>query len=313
MFRLPLALAIASAAFAAAPLYRIDGRFTPASPARVFLHGVGNSLARETVTLVPGQFHFKNVPAGSYTLLVYVRGGRAASRTIDVGPATGGKGRRVALTLNFSPSDFVADAVDSPYVASVAQLAIPAKALREYENAQKDLAKPNVDSAVKRLERAVEMAPQFAAAWNNLGTIAYHRRNFERAEECFRKALAADPQAFDPLVNLGGVLLVTGKLDAAIDANVHAVAARPNDALAQSQLGMSYFQAGNLDLAVKHLERARQIDPGHFSSPQLPLAEIHLRRGEKRQAADVLEDFLKHHPDYAEAAKMREAIVKLRQ
>jgi len=64
---------------------------------------------------------------------------------------------------------------------------------------------------------------------------------------------------------------------------------------------------------VKYLERARKLDPAHFSHPQLFLAEIHLRRGEKEQAALVLEDFLRYHPDYPQAEIMRRNIVKLRQ
>jgi Tfp pilus assembly protein PilF len=64
---------------------------------------------------------------------------------------------------------------------------------------------------------------------------------------------------------------------------------------------------------VKYLERARTLDPAHFSHPQLFLAEIHLRRGEQREAALVLEEFLEHHPDYPQAAIVRRNIVELRQ
>ncbi|MEI9976596.1 MAG: tetratricopeptide repeat protein [Ignavibacteriota bacterium] len=114
-------------------------------------------------------------------------------------------------------------------------------------------------------------------------------------------------------MNLGGVLINTHKLDEALMYNQDAVLQRPNDALANSQLGLTYFVVGNFDLAVKYLEIARRIDPSHFSHPQLVLAEIHLRRGENREAAEVLEDFVHRHPDYPTADKIRENIVKLRQ
>jgi regulator of sirC expression with transglutaminase-like and TPR domain len=42
------------------------------------------------------------------------------------------------------------------------------------------------------------------------------------------------------------------------------------------------------------------------------LAEIHLRRGENAAAAEVLENFLKHHPDWPQAARMRQKIAELR-
>jgi tetratricopeptide (TPR) repeat protein len=97
-----------------------------------------------------------------------------------------------------------------------------------------------------------------------------------------------------------------------LDYNGQAVVARPNDALAQSQLGLTYYLIGNLDLATKHLEQAIEIDPAHFSHPQLVLFRIHLRQGNPYAAADALEDFLTRHPDWPRASNMRSAIVVLR-
>jgi tetratricopeptide (TPR) repeat protein len=206
----------------------------------------------------------------------------------------------------------VGDALRRHHSVSAKQLAVPDKAAREYEEAQRDLGRRDIGSAIKHLLRAVEIAPQFSAAWNNLGTIAYQTRQYPRAEECFRAALDADPGAYEPLVNLGGVLVNLNNLDEAWKYNAFAVLMRPNDALANSQLGMTYFGLGKVDLAEKHFRQAQQIDPGHFSHPQLFLAEIHLRRGENAAAADDLEDFLKHHPDWPQAENMRQKIAEWR-
>src|SRR6266496_1167967 len=102
--------------------------------------------------------------------------------------------------------------------------------------------KRDVAAAEKHLEHAVELAPQFAQAWNNLGTIAYQTRRFPLAGQRFREALRQDPAAYEPLVNLGGVLVTLHKLDEALEVNVHATLVRPHDALAHSQLGMAYFE-----------------------------------------------------------------------
>ena len=114
-------------------------------------------------------------------------------------------------------------------------------------------------------------------------------------------------------MNLGGVLINLGKLEEALEHNLHAALRRPNDALANSQLGMTYFLTGSLDLSAKFLTIAKQLDPSHFSHPQLLLAEIHLRRNERSAAVDELEDFLKRHPDAPEAASVKAEITKLRQ
>jgi Tfp pilus assembly protein PilF len=86
----------------------------------------------------------------------------------------------------------------------------------------------------------------------------------------------------------------------------------PHDALANSQLGMAYFYAGQLDSAEKYLTAAKQIDPAHFSHPQMLLAEIHLRRNEPEAAAGELRDLLKWHPDLPDAAKIKSEIARLR-
>jgi len=259
-----------------------------------------------------GRFTFKKLQPGAYTIAVFVPARGEARQTVEVGPGTADAHQRVQLTLNLKESDFVlADALRRHSVPAT-QLAVPEKAVREYEDAQKDLNRRDIAAAVKRLEHAVEIAPQFSAAWNNLGTIAYQTQKYERAAECFRAALEADPTSYEPLVNLGGVLINLHDLDSAWKYNVYAVLLRPTDALANSQLGMTYFEIGKMDLAEKYFVAARQIDPAHFSHPQLFLAEIHLRRGDRSAAARDLEDFLKYHPDWPQAAKMREQIGKLR-
>jgi tetratricopeptide (TPR) repeat protein len=279
----------------------------------VSLFGATAPFQAETESDTDGRYRFRNLRAGTYTIAIYVPGRGEARQTAEVGPGTADAQRRVTLDLQFKESDYVLnDAVRRRNSVSTRQLAIPDAALREYQEAVKDLEKHEVDSAVKRLEHAVELAPQFADAWNNLGTIAYQSQQYERAEKCFRGAMEQDPRAFEPLVNLGGVLINNHKLDEALMYNQDAVLLRPNDALANSQLGLTYFVVGNFDLAVKYLEIARRIDPAHFSHPQLVLAEIHLRRGENREAADALEDFLRHHPDFPTADKIREGIAKLR-
>src|SRR5581483_11288971 len=127
--------------------------------------------------------------------------------TVDVGPRTADSSGRVALTLNLNDSDYAYGDVVQRNAVSARQLAIPDKAWEQYEQARKDLGRRDSASARRHLERAVEIAPQFAIAWNNLGTIAYQTRNYTRAEQYFREALAQDPAAYDALVNLGGVLI----------------------------------------------------------------------------------------------------------
>jgi tetratricopeptide (TPR) repeat protein len=312
MLRFLVPLLAASAAFAAGPLYELSGRLVPRSGAYVSLFGATTPFTTSTLADVTGHFRFKNLEPGLYSVAVFMRRRGEARRTVEVGPSVADRKHHIKLTLQFQDADFVPAVSWHRNIVSATELAVPARANNEYRDAQKDLARQDVASAVKRLEHAVELAPQFSAAWNNLGTIAYQSAKYDRAEECFREALAQDPQSYEPLVNLGGVLVTLHKLDEAMKYNLQAVLTRPNDPLANSQLGMTYYLLQRDDLAAKYLERTRQLDPASFTYPQLLLSEIHYRQGDRLAAAEVLEDFLTHHPDWPQAAKMRATIAGLR-
>ena len=313
MLRVLLPLVLAASAWAGDAVFELEGQLKPEARAAVSLFGATSPFSAYTASDDAGRFVFKKLLAGAYTLSVFEPARGEARRTVEVGPGTADGHGKVELLLALKDSDFVfQDAMRREHSISVSQLAIPDKAQHAFEEAEKELGRHNVDAAVSDMEEAVKLAPQFSAAWNNLGTIAYQTRQFARAEQCFREALKQDAQSFEALVNLGGVLVTVHRLDEAWEYNSYAVLARPNDALANAQMGQTYFQLQNYALALKYLERARQIDPAHFSHPQLFLAEIHLRQGDRRAAADDLEDFLKHHPDWPQAEKMRAQIAEWR-
>lgn len=314
MPRFLLACVLAATGLAKEPLYDLVGRIQPEADARVSIYGATTPFSKATQSDHSGRFRFRSLLAGSYTLAIAVPGRGEARLTVDVGPANADAKGRVEVTFNLRDSDFsFRDVARARSAISVRQLAIPERAWTEYEAAQKDLARRDADAAVAHLERAVALGPQFQAAWNTLGTIAYQTRKYPRAEQCFRQALAQDPDAYEPLVNLGGVLLNLEKPAEARLYNERAVSQRPNDALANSQLGMSLFELGKFDSAEKYLNRAIEIDPAHFSHPQLTLAEIHLRQGRPKQASDDLENFLAHHPDWPKSMEVRAAIARLRE
>jgi tetratricopeptide (TPR) repeat protein len=297
----------------------LRGRLVPETSASVWLNGATSPFEDSTLAGQDGRFRFEPLLAGTYTLGVFVPGRGEMRQTIDVGPSLADSKGRIELRVALRDELFESrDGLRRGALVSARDLAIPEQARREFEQARKNLAQrhvheaPDVPAAVAHLERAVQLAPQFAGAWNYLGTIAYQSHDYARAESCFRKALAADPDAFEPLVNLGGVLVNLQKLDEALSYNRHAALSRPGDALANSQLGMNYFYLGKLDLSQKYLTIAARLDPGHFSHPQLLLAEIYYRRQERSAAADELAEFLRYHPDWPEAARINERIVWLR-
>ncbi len=301
-----LALALVWTAYAlASDTFDLVGQLQPKASVRVHLHGATEPFEATIQAGLDGKFRFRHLLPKTYVISV-----QNVQRTIEVSPALADAKHRVSITIELS--GFETKALTLAARVSVGELSIPKPAQTEYEEAQKMLARRDVDAATAHLKSAVRIAPQFSTAWNNLGTIAYQSGHYEEAEADFQAALKAEPGAYAPLVNLGGVLLNLGDWKQALGYNEQAVAMNPNDALANSQLGISYFYLGQFDLAMKYLETAKRLDPAHFSHPQLLLAEIHVHRHEPAAAAAELQDLLDRHPNLENADKIRAEIVRLR-
>ncbi len=281
-----------------------DGRpFTTVTPV-VFLHGAITPYSAQTRAGLDGRFTFKNLPAATYTLIVDVPRTGEMRKTIEVGPSFADSRGRISLTVKFDrPTSIEKDAG-----VSAAELSVPQNALREYEKAGECLARRDVQGAIRCLEKATEIAPQYAAAWNFLGTISYQTKRYKEAEKYFREALERDPEAYSPLVNLGGALLSQGRIEESLPVNERAVTIRPDDPLAHSQLGQSCYFLGKLDEAERHLKQAKALEPGHFTGPQLVLAEIYWKKNQPAAAIAELEEFLKLHPDSEMAPRLRKVI-----
>lgn len=259
-----------------------------------------------------GRFRFRDLKAGSYILSIYIPDDGEILRTIDITRSFAGPDRKIDKTFRFTENDLRVLLRDAPQsVISARALSVSAKAKREYYEAENRLERDDAEGAIRHLKQAVRLAPQFAEALNHLGTIYFRQQQYVAAERYFREALRQDPRAYEPLVNLGGALLAEGRTQEALAINLHAQNAGPGDPLANAQLGLSYFGAGDYDRALKYLRRAEQLDPGHFSNPQIVIAEIYLRRGQESAAIRELENFLAVHPDSPLGDRVRDTVRKI--
>ncbi len=290
-------------------IYTPEGKLLQGRMASVSLFGATTPFVADVLAL-GGQFKFGKLPAGTYMIAVFVPGLGETRQTVEVGKSLADSKGRVEVKIVLRESTTHRRRTST---VSVRELGIPEPARAEYQRALKALSGRQVEAAIGHLEKAVELSPNYVEAINHLGTIHYQTRQYARAEEYFRQALAQDGNAYEPLVNLGGTLLSLNRYEEALAINRHATLARPEDALAHSQLGLNLFALGDLENAVTHLNRAKKLDPAHFSHPQMTLAEIYLRKGDREAAIAELEEFVRLHPDDPNAPKFREGISRLRQ
>lgn len=306
--KLVFAAVLLKAALPAPLRYELRGTVPAAGAgAAVSLADATSSYTATAQTGTAGSFRFRQVPGGTYAITVELPDRRLLRQTVIVSPSLADASGVIQVGLTAPPQPR-----RRAGTISLRQLAVPEDARRLYTRAQERLSRHDAPAAVRDLEEAVRRAPRFFEAWNALGVIAYHAERYEDAARHFRQALAAQPDADEPLVNLGGVLLNLGQWREALRYNQRAVAGQPGDALAHAQLGLSYLQLDQFAPAETHLREAVRLDPAHFSHPQLALADLYQRQGKDDAAREQWRAFLKLHPDTPQAARIREKLAAVR-
>src|SRR5512138_2450374 len=177
----------------------------------VMLYGATSPYTDRTFSNSRGRFRFRDLAPGAYTVRAIVPGLDETQLTIEVTASLADRDRRVSVTVPFAGTANSREAREAPHKVDARALSVPESAHREFTEARELLNRNDIPGGIKRLERAVEIAPQFTEAWNMLGTTAYHDRRFDDAERYFRRALETEPGAYAPAVNLGGVLDTVGR------------------------------------------------------------------------------------------------------
>jgi tetratricopeptide (TPR) repeat protein len=114
--------------------------------------------------------------------------------------------------------------------------------------------------AIALYEEIIQIDPQYAAAYINLGTINFHLRLFSRAEELYRRATEADPGYVLAFFDLGNVLDELQRLDESIAAYRRAVALSPRYADAHYNLALAYERTGERRQALRHWQAYVKLD-----------------------------------------------------
>jgi protein O-GlcNAc transferase len=143
--------------------------------------------------------------------------------------------------------------------------------------------------AIAAFRESVRIDPRNVQALLNLGNVLRARRELNAAIECYGQALAIDAQSHDGYNNLGTALWTAGRPDEALVALRRAIELRPDSSAAHNNLGNVLKDSGRMTEAIAAFRRALEL------APQDPQPHSNLLYS------------LYFHPDYDEAAILREA------
>jgi len=188
---------------------------------------------------------------------------------------------------------------------SVTSMAAPKDAMRAYEKAQKAKAeKP--EEAEKYLTKAVEIYPQFAAAWTLLGDIHRQRNDFEAARTDYTRAAAADPQFVNPEYGLTIIAMQEKKWDDAVRLSDQVLKLNPGAfPLAYFFSAAANYNLQKFEAAEDSARKFKALDTQHAHPDVcLLLSYVLLRKQDYAGAAHEIRDYLAAEPNSPNAEQL---------
>lgn len=300
-------------------VYEVEGTvYGPDSKAvanvTVTLQNHAGAQIDQDITKTDGRYRFAGVLAGIYYLSVKptepgLQQVLQKIELINTGVnVTNYSKERFDFSLNRSRAS-----ERPPVVGTVFAQAVPGDAEKEYVAAVASMSKGEREAAIVKLKRAVELFPTYFAALQQLGFLYIDTEQDRLAIEPLIRSLQVNTKSAESHLGLGIAYVNLDQPKEAIKELNEALALDRRDFRSYLYLGMALINTGKFDEAEKSLKEAYSVGgPTQARMAYLYLASIYSTRKEYRKAIDELETYLRENPKASNAAKIREAIAKMK-
>src|SRR5581483_2862236 len=200
----------------------------------------------------------------------------------------------------------------NPYMIDTEEYrrSFPKKAIKEFDKGIKADAEGKRVDAIGHYQKAVEIAPSFYPAHNNLGSDYLAKSDLKSAQEQFAQAIKlnqSDPQAH---LNMANLALTMKNYDGALHNVQEALRRDPNSALGQFLLGSIYARTEKLPEAERALRAALAINPA-MARVHLELVNVYIEQKQNPKAIAELKAFLEGAPDDPMAPHAKKVLTRL--
>lgn len=285
----------------------------PLNGVAVFLEDLTRSRIAQAITDTDGRYRFTRVGAGTYYIVVNPndRQMRSAVHRIELintaRSGTNSSVERVDITLAALPRK------PSAAPGTVFVQEVPDAAQTEYERAMESLAKRDNDQALRQLNQALRIFPNYFLALQQVGLLHVESAQYQQAIVPLVKAIEVNPKAAASYLALGISSVELGRPDLALDALERSRRLDDKSFRVHLFLGIVLLNLNRLDEAeISFKESYRLGGASKAALAHLHLASLYNKRGQNREAINELEAYLRDSPKATNTASVREAINKLK-
>jgi len=195
---------------------------------------------------------------------------------------------------------------------SVTELGVPSNAAKEFDKANRLIAKQDWAKATGRLHKGLAIYPKYAAGYNNLGAAYSHLGNNAKAREALRQAIALDDRLAPAYVNLGRLSFLEKDYSSAESLLTKAVNMAPAENADELFL-LAYAQLTDqhLDQALQTSRQGHEAKLSQHAYLHLVAANAYEQQNRIAQSISELQTYLSEEPTSPRGEKVRSAIATL--
>lgn len=272
--------------------------------------GSSSMVVGTTYTNDRGEAQFLGVPVGDYHVEVSGDGIQPKeSDVFEVDDRKMSQAQYVVVTRTEESGPKPLSAQSS--TVSVTDLNVSPKARKEVDKANEEMAMHNWKKALEHLNKAVELAPQYATAYNNMGVLYDKMDDIPHEEEALQKAVSLDGHFAPALLNYGKLCLRQKNPLQAETVLQRAASSDPNDAEIVTLLSFAEYLNRHFDAAINNAQQAHSSGKEHSAFLHYIAARAYQQENQPQRALAEFEEFLKEEPKGPRADQVRADVAKM--
>lgn len=183
----------------------------------------------------------------------------------------------------------------------------PKEARKAFDKGRDSIKKKKWADAQKNLEKATQIYPKYAVAWNDLGQVYEQQDELEQARNAYAQALAADSKFVTPYMHLALMSVREQKWDEVADTTDRVLHLNPFDfSVAYFYNAVANLNLGRLDAAERSAREVVKLDSrNRMPKAQHLLGVILAQKRDYRGASEHMKRYLELAPDAPDAESVR--------
>ncbi len=271
-------------------------------------------VVSESYTDNEGRFSADDLVANPYQISINEKEYEPVRITVSLDPAVS---RTVMISIRLVPKNPTAPGPDTrkgsnPFMVNTADLShhYPKPMVKAYEEGIKADSEARFDKAITHYKKALEIAPNFYPARNNLGSDYLAMGDSAAAYEQFHRVISENQADATSYFNLANLFLLTQRYAEASTSLQEGFRRQPNSAFGRFVEGALYSRTNKPREAERALQSALQLDSS-MGKVHLELVNLYLREHNEPAALFELKEFTAKFPKDPLAAKAQQLSRKL--